>query len=110
MVGQFAIKASFIFSKLPKVFWCPPLRNFLQVPQVSILIMAFAYPEFNGMYDKDVIGFLEHMEVSCISSHMEDRVLILRLLQICLKGDAHNWYKEPKLQLSNHRLFWEWMR
>ena len=60
--------------------------------------MAFPYPEFHGRGDEDVEDFLEKMEVACISNQIHDLAHMLRLLQICLKGDARVWSKfEEKL-------------
>ena len=56
--------------------------------------MAFPYPEFHGRGDEDVEDFLEKMEVACISNQINDPAQMLRLLQICLKGDARVWSKE----------------
>ena len=50
--------------------------------------MAFPYPKFHGRGDEDVEDFLEKMEVACISNQIHDPAHMLRLLQICLKGDA----------------------
>ncbi len=55
--------------------------------------MASAYPEFHGRKNEDVEDFLEKMEVACISNHVEAPAHMLRLLQICLKGDARAWSK-----------------
>ena len=49
--------------------------------------MAFVYPEFNGVPGKDVARFLEHMEVACISNHIDDPAQILRLLQIYVRRE-----------------------
>ena len=71
--------------------------------------MAFPYPEFHGRGDEDVEDFLEKMEVACISNQIHDPVQMLRLLQICLKGDARTWSRgheeglqraEPPVQLT----------
>ena len=51
--------------------------------------MAFSYPEFHGRSDENIEEFLESMEVACISNHVHAPAQMLRLLQICLKGDAH---------------------
>lgn len=65
--------------------------------------MAFAYPKFHGRKDEDVEDFLERMEVSCISNRIQEPAQILRLLQICLKGEARVWVKvyEAELQARN---------
>ena len=55
--------------------------------------MASAYPEFNGRKNEDVEDFLEKMEVACISNHVDAPAQMLRLLQICLKGEARTWSK-----------------
>ena len=55
--------------------------------------MAFSYPEFHGRGDENVEEFLEKMEVACISNHVQEPAQMLRLLQICLKGDARIWSK-----------------
>lgn len=53
--------------------------------------MAFSYPEFYGRNDENVADFLEKMELACISNHVEAPAQVLRLLQICLKGEARAW-------------------
>ena len=53
-----------------------------------------AYPQFNGGRDDDVVSFLENLELACISNHIEEQAQMLRVLQICLKGDARAWYEE----------------
>ena len=55
--------------------------------------MASAYPEFNGRKNEDVEDFLEKMEVACIRNHVDAPAQMLRLLQICLKGEARTWSK-----------------
>ena len=55
--------------------------------------MAFAYPEFHGSSHEDVVEFLEKMEIACISNQIQDPAQRLRLLQLCLKGDAQVWSK-----------------
>ena len=60
--------------------------------------MAFSYPEFHGAEGEDVIQFLENLEVSCISNHITDQAQVLRLLQICLKGDARAWFRDMEAQ------------
>ena len=55
--------------------------------------MASAYPEFYRRKNEDVEDFLEKMEVACISNHVQDLTQMLRLLQICLKGEARTWSK-----------------
>ncbi len=55
--------------------------------------MAFNYPKFHGNTGEDVLGFLEQMEVACISNHIVDPAQVLRLMQICVKGDARKWLK-----------------
>ena len=71
--------------------------------------MVFSYPEFYGRNGEDVEEFLEQMEVACISNQIQDPAQMLRLLQICLKGDAQAWSKsydealhraDPLVQLS----------
>ena len=47
-----------------------------------------SYPEFSGVANEDVGDFLEKIEVACISNHVQAPAQMLRLLQICLKGDA----------------------
>ena len=61
--------------------------------------MAFSYPEFHGRADEDVTEFLEKMEVACISNHVQAPAQMLRLLQICLKGDARNWCRGHEEEL-----------
>ena len=56
--------------------------------------MAFSYPEFHGGDGEDVFTFLKQMEVAWISNHIVEPASMLRLLQICLKGDARTWLKE----------------
>ncbi|MCO5551584.1 hypothetical protein L7F22_005089 [Adiantum nelumboides] len=65
--------------------------------------MAFSYPEFHGRKDEDIEDFLEKMEMACISNHVQAPAQMLRLLQICLKGDARAWYKshEAELQMAD---------
>lgn len=72
--------------------------------------MAFPYPEFHGRGDEDVEDFLEKMEVACISNHVEAAPQMLRLLQICLKGDARAWSKnyEEELQGTNPPIQLTW--
>ena len=55
------------------------------------MAMAFSYPEFHGSSHEDVVEFLEKMEVACISNQIQDPAQRLRLLQLCLKGDAWVW-------------------
>ena len=62
--------------------------------------MVFSYPEFFGKSSEDVSEFLEAMEVACISNHIEEPTHVLRLLQICLKGDARLWLKVYQEQLA----------
>ena len=62
--------------------------------------MAFPYPEFHGRGDEDIEDFLEKMEVACISNQIHDPAHMLRLLQICLKGDARVWSKEFEEKLG----------
>ena len=50
--------------------------------------MGFAYPKFHGSSHEDVVEFLEKMEIACISNQIQDLAQRLRLLQLCLKGDA----------------------
>ena len=52
------------------------------------------YPEFYGSSNKDVVYFLENLELTCIRNHIQDDVHILSVLKICLKGDARTWLKE----------------
>ncbi|MCO5561285.1 hypothetical protein L7F22_014906 [Adiantum nelumboides] len=65
--------------------------------------MAFSYPEFHGRKDEDIEDFLEKMEMACISNHVQAPAQMLRLLQICLKGDARAWSKshEAELQMAD---------
>ncbi|MCO5604219.1 hypothetical protein L7F22_058382 [Adiantum nelumboides] len=65
--------------------------------------MAFSYPEFHGRKDEDIEDFLEKMEMACISNHVQAPAQMLRLLQICLKGDARAWSKshEADLQMAD---------
>ena len=62
--------------------------------------MAFPYPKFHGRSDESVEEFLEKMEVACISNHIQEPVQLLRLLQLCLKGDARIWSKAFEEQLG----------
>ena len=62
--------------------------------------MAFSYPEFHGKKGEDVEQFLEQMEVACITNHVVDPVQSLRLLQICLKGEARAWLKSYEAELQ----------
>ena len=62
--------------------------------------MVFPYPEFHGRNDESVEEFLEKMEVACISNHIQEPAQLLRLLQLCLKGDARIWSKAYKEQLE----------
>ena len=75
--------------------------------------MAFPYPEFHGKTDENIEEFLEKMEVACISNHVHAPTQMLRLLQICLKGDARTWSKgheeglqkaEPPVELTLENL------
>ncbi|MCO5581366.1 hypothetical protein L7F22_035248 [Adiantum nelumboides] len=65
--------------------------------------MAFSYPEFHGRKDEDIEDFLEKTEMACISNHVQAPAQMLRLLQICLKGDARAWSKshEAELQMAD---------
>ncbi|MCO5600707.1 hypothetical protein L7F22_054822 [Adiantum nelumboides] len=65
--------------------------------------MDFSYPEFHGRKDKDIEDFLEKMEMACISNHVQAPAQMLRLLQICLKGDARAWSRshEEELQMAD---------
>ena len=65
--------------------------------------MVSSYPEFHGGSDEDVEDFLEKMEIACISNHVQNPAQMLRLLQICLKGDARAWVKsfEKDLQTAD---------
>ena len=38
------------------------------------------------------------MEIACISNHIMDEAQVLRLLQICIKGDAHKWLNNFEAQ------------
>ena len=60
--------------------------------------MAFTYPEFHAGPGEDVNKFLEQLEVACISNHIVDPVSRLRLLQICIQGDARTWLHEFEAQ------------
>lgn len=60
--------------------------------------MAFSYPEFHGGADEDIFTFLEQMEIAWISNHIVEPASMLRLLQICLKGNACTWLKEFEAQ------------
>ena len=62
--------------------------------------MVFPYPEFYGRNDESVKEFLEKMEVACISNHIQEPAQLLRLLQLCLKGDARIWSKAYEEQLG----------
>lgn len=53
--------------------------------------MAFSYPEFSGGLGEEVLVFLEQMVVACITNHIVEPASMLRLLQICIKGDARLW-------------------
>ena len=72
--------------------------------------MAFPYLEFHGRGDEDVEEFLEKMEVACISNQIHDPAQMLRLLQICLKGDARVWSKEfeEKLHVAVSPVILSW--
>ena len=72
--------------------------------------MAFSYQEFYGRGDKDVKDFLEKMEVACISNEIHDLVQMLRLLQLCLKGDARTWSRghEEGLQRAEPPVHLTW--
>ncbi|MCO5599635.1 hypothetical protein L7F22_053741 [Adiantum nelumboides] len=65
--------------------------------------MAVSYPEFHGRKDEDIEDFLEKMEMACISNHVQAPAQMLRLLQICLKGDARPWSRshEEELQMAD---------
>ena len=63
--------------------------------------MAFSYPEFHGRSDEDVEDFLERMEIACISNHLQAPVQMLRILQLCLKGDARAWSKAYEEELQS---------
>ena len=54
----------------------------------------FSYPEFSGTKGEDIFSFLEQMEVACISNHIVEPAQVLRLMQICIKGDARTWLKD----------------
>ena len=75
--------------------------------------MAFPYLEFHGRSDENIEEFLESMEVACISNHVHAPAQMLRLLQICLKGNARTWSKgheeglqkdEPPVELTLENL------
>ena len=55
-------------------------------------------PEFGGESSEDVQNFLEQMEIACISNHILDEAQVLRLLQICIKGDAQKWLNNFEAQ------------
>ena len=59
------------------------------------------YLEFHGSSDEDVVSFPENLELTCISNHIQDVVQVLRVLKICLKGDARTWLKEYESGLGN---------
>ena len=59
------------------------------------------YPEFHGSLDEDVVSFLENLELTCISNHIQDDVQVLHVLKICLKGDARTWLKEYESGLGD---------
>ena len=59
------------------------------------------YPEFHGSSDEDVVSFLENLELTCISNHIQDVVQVLHVLKICLKGDARTWLKEYESGLGD---------
>ncbi|MCO5614679.1 hypothetical protein L7F22_068963 [Adiantum nelumboides] len=65
--------------------------------------MDFSYPEFHGRKDEDIEDFLEKMKMACISNHVQAPAQMLRLLQICLKGDARAWSRshEEELQMAD---------
>ena len=58
-----------------------------------VAIKMMTYPEFFGGQDENVLLFFKNMEVACISNHIKDPTQVLRLMQICLKGDARIWLK-----------------
>lgn len=60
---------------------------------VRLGVKMMSYPKFAGVSNEDVVDFLEKMEVACISNHVQVPAQMLRLLQICLKGDARAWAK-----------------
>ena len=62
------------------------------------------YPEFHGSSDEDVVSFLENLELTCISNHIQDDVQVLRVLKICLKGDARTWLKDYESGLGDYVL------
>lgn len=76
--------------------------------------MAFSYPEFYGRSEDDVEEFCEKMEVACISNHIHEAAQMLRLLQLCLKGEARTWSKahEARLQALEppEHLTWDSLR
>ena len=59
------------------------------------------YLEFHGSSDEDVVSFLENLELTCISNHIQDVVQVLRVLKICLKGDARTWLKKYESGLGD---------
>ena len=71
--------------------------------------MAFSYLEFHGKKHEDVEGFLEQMEIACITNHVLYPAQILHLVQICLKeGNAQAWFKayeEDCIEQSRHYIW-----
>ena len=50
------------------------------------------YPQYYGGPNEDVVCFFENLELACISNHIQDDMQ-LRVLEICLKGEARVWFE-----------------
>ena len=64
--------------------------------------MVFTYPEFHGKKHKDVVDFLEKLEIACITNHVVIEEQVLKLLKIFLKGDARTWLKAFEAKEGKH--------
>ena len=80
-------------------FFCTGVRRGFQSIETWVA-MAFSYPEFHGRSGESVEEFLENMEVACISNHVQTPAQMLRLLHICLKGDARSWSRRHEEELQ----------
>ena len=66
-----------------------------------IVVKMMSYPKYHGSLDKGVISFLENLELTCISNHIQDCVKVLCFLRICLIGDVRTWLKDYESGLGD---------
>ncbi|WP_208972723.1 hypothetical protein, partial [Escherichia coli] len=55
---------------------------------------------------EDMEDFLERMEIACITNHVVDPSQQMRLLQICLKGNARKWSETVVAKEGNANPIW----